>query len=164
MSFTWHYSLGTVRDCDRQLDKHLGVSAFNLLCIPCQQQMHLICQSMETSGRKICCCSAALHSCFGSLMCFVWACISTRPHAGYWLYLRSILNLQIPKEWCLGAEVASHRLASQHWTCWCWTSETLQSAKQLICDSSPHRSAVHRERLAYIQSPQERGFTAKIFI
>lgn len=79
MSFTWHHSLGTVGACDRQLDKHLGVSAFNLLCIPCQQQMHLICWFMELSGRKTCCCSAASHSCFGSLVCLVWAWISTRP-------------------------------------------------------------------------------------
>lgn len=91
--------------------------------------------------------------------------ISTRPHAGYWLYLRNILNLQIPNGWCLGAEVAFHRLASQLWTWWYSTSEPLQSAKQLICDSSPHRSAVNRDRLlSYIQSPQGRGFTAKIFI
>lgn len=153
MSFIWHLSLGTVRACDRQLDKHLGVSVFNLLGILCQQQMHLICWFMELSGRRICCCSAAPHSCFGSLSCLVWVWISTRPHAGYWLYLRRILSLQVPKGWRLGAEVASHRLASQLWTCWCSTSEPLQSAKQLMCDSNPHRSAVHR-LLSYIQSPQ----------
>lgn len=55
MSFTWQHSFGTVRDCDRQLDKYLGLSAFNLLCIPCQQQMHLICQFMQSAGKKICC-------------------------------------------------------------------------------------------------------------
>lgn len=123
--------------------------------------MQLICWFMELSGRKISCHCAALHSWFGSLACLVW--VWSPP--GYWLYLRNILNLQIPKGWCLGAEVAFHRLASQLWTWWYSTSEPLQSAKQLICDSSPHRSAVNRDRLlSYIQSPQGRGFNAKIFI
>lgn len=127
--------------------------------------MHLICWFMELSGRKICCHSAVPQSCFGSLACLAWVWISTRSHAGYWLYLRNILNLQIPKGWCLRAEVAFHRLASQLWTWWYSASESLQPAKQLICDSSPHRSAVHRDRLlSYIQGPQGRGFTAKIFI